>query len=128
MNDENYEIVAGTESFENNVELTSTSGENLAICIDAAEENKSADLGQVNCAKEEETIWTRLGFTKYGTGYIEESNIPHLSYFDLFKEFLWFGCRAFGGKQYHACFQLKYNFFGCRSSFANCYDETRTGY
>ena len=27
----------------------------------------------------------------------EEGSIPDLSYFELFRVFLWFGCRAFGG-------------------------------
>jgi hypothetical protein len=37
---------------------------------------------------------SRLGFLGSETS---ESNAPQLGYLNLFRKFLWFGCRAFGG-------------------------------
>jgi hypothetical protein len=43
-----------------------------------------------------DTFLARLGFVE-SEAEEKTNHAPHLSLFELFKVFLWFGCRAFGG-------------------------------
>jgi hypothetical protein len=62
--------------------------------IDQAESATSADLEEK--APKYSAYMQALGFRDVSETE-EKGSIPDLTYFELFRVFLWFGCRAFGG-------------------------------
>lgn len=78
----------------------------LVSHVVVADEEAPADLGSdkavgsADATKYESFLgrWIRkLGFNVEDNDY-SDVNVPKLSYWQIFKIFLWFGCRAFGGE------------------------------
>eukprot|EP01033_Poteriospumella_lacustris_P001957 gene1957-1420_t len=81
----------------------------LVSHVVVADEEAPADLGSdkavgsADATKYESFLgrWIRkLGFNVEDNDY-SDVNVPKLSYWQIFKIFLWFGCRAFGGPVAH---------------------------
>lgn len=67
--------------------------------VDIEKQESIQEIGESKTKGKETKIgsWLRyLGFT-YEEDSEEDVQIPSLSYFEVFRTFLWFGCRAFGG-------------------------------